>query len=85
MTFLGRRGIEFGQPLGVDIEAARSLGQRLAIKVLAFFAEQPIDVDFRRVRLRGVLQHRHGAETIAAADTLSLIISNGLLQVSALR
>ena len=71
---LGCRGIKLGQPLGIDIEAAGSLGERLAIKVLAFFAEQPIDIDFCRVRLRGVPQHRHGAETVAAAQTFFDII-----------
>ena len=54
-----------GHPFGVDVEAAGGLAHRLAVDLLAFFAEQPVDEYFGCVRVRRVLDDRGGAAAAA--------------------
>jgi len=48
-------------PFGLDVEAARRLSHRFAVKLLAFFAEQPVDEHLGRVGVRRALDDRQCA------------------------
>jgi hypothetical protein len=42
----------FDHPFSLDVKAAGCLPHGFAVNLLAFFAEQPVDEDFGRVRMR---------------------------------
>src|SRR5258706_15124103 len=44
----------FFQPLGADVDTARALGHRLTVKLLPFFAQEPVDENLRRIRMRRI-------------------------------
>src|SRR6266508_1151762 len=66
--FCGRR-VKLGQPFGIDVEAATALGERPPVKVLALLAEEPVDIDLRRIWMRRVFHHCDRAEAVTAAHT----------------
>ena len=39
-------------PFGLDVKAARRLSHRFAVNLLAFLAEEPVDENFGRIRVR---------------------------------
>src|SRR6266540_1238264 len=63
-------GAEFDEPLRVDIETSRRLPHGLAIDLLAFFAEQPIDEDLCRVGMSGVSDDGQRAAAAARVGAL---------------
>src|SRR5882757_10500596 len=67
---LGGDDAKFFQPFGLHVQAARADAHAAGKNLLAVVAQQPIDENSGRVRMRLILEHREMA--VAAADVQSL-------------
>ena len=59
----------FDHPFGIYVEAPRRLSHRFAVKLLSFLGEQPVDENFRGVRMRRAFNHRQSAAPAARIGT----------------